>query len=36
VCPVDCIPLDPEHVETREALMAKFHALEREKASAGR
>ena len=23
VCPVDCIPLDLEHVETREQLMAK-------------
>jgi hypothetical protein len=27
VCPVNCIPLDPEHVETREALLAKFHKL---------
>jgi ferredoxin len=27
VCPVDCIPLDPEHVESREELMAKYRAL---------
>ncbi|HEV7165236.1 MAG TPA: YfhL family 4Fe-4S dicluster ferredoxin [Gammaproteobacteria bacterium] len=24
VCPVDCIPLDPEHEETQEELMAKY------------
>ena len=35
VCPVDCIPLDPEHRETREELQAKFERLEREKAAAG-
>ncbi|HSN19206.1 MAG TPA: YfhL family 4Fe-4S dicluster ferredoxin [Usitatibacter sp.] len=34
VCPVDCIPLDPEHVETQEELRAKYERLEREKASA--
>ena len=27
VCPVDCIPLDPDHVETQEQLMAKFVKL---------
>ena len=27
VCPVDCIPLDPNHVESREALYAKYVAL---------
>ena len=27
VCPVACIPLDPQHVETREQLWAKFTAL---------
>ena len=27
VCPVDCIPLDPEHAETREELMAKYQRL---------
>jgi len=35
VCPVDCIPLDPDHGETREELQAKYEALEREKAAAG-
>ncbi len=27
VCPVDCIPLDPEHVEGRDELLAKYHRL---------
>jgi len=27
VCPVDCIPLDPDHAETREELLLKYHAL---------
>jgi ferredoxin len=27
VCPVDCIPLDPERVETHEQLMGKYQAL---------
>jgi len=27
VCPVDCIPLDPDHVETQEQLMTKFIKL---------
>lgn len=27
VCPVDCIPLDPEHEESREALQAKYEGL---------
>lgn len=35
VCPVDCIPLDPDHRETREELQAKHERLEREKAAAG-
>jgi ferredoxin len=35
VCPVDCIPLDPEHRETRGELQAKYETLEREKAAAG-
>ena len=34
VCPVDCIPLDPEYAESREMLMAKFERLERAKATA--
>ncbi|HET7402156.1 MAG TPA: ferredoxin, partial [Usitatibacter sp.] len=28
VCPVDCIPWDPEHVESREELLAKYEALQ--------
>jgi ferredoxin len=35
VCPVDCIPLDPDYVESREMLMAKFEQLERAKSPAG-
>jgi hypothetical protein len=27
VCPVDCIPDDPNHVESKDQLMAKFLAL---------
>lgn len=27
VCPVDCIPLDPAHVETEEQLLQKYQAL---------
>ena len=27
VCPVDCIPLDPDHVESRDELMEKYRAL---------
>jgi ferredoxin len=27
VCPVECIPLDPNHQETREELMAKYERL---------
>ena len=27
VCPVDCIPLDPDHAETREQLLVKYQAL---------
>lgn len=27
VCPVDCIPQDPERVESREALMARYQTL---------
>ena len=34
VCPVDCIPLDPEHVESREQLLAKFRDLEQKKKAA--
>ncbi|MCU0803847.1 MAG: YfhL family 4Fe-4S dicluster ferredoxin [Burkholderiales bacterium] len=27
VCPVDCIPLDPQRVESREVLQAKYERL---------
>ncbi len=27
VCPVDCIPLDPLHVETQEQLLEKYKQL---------
>ncbi len=33
VCPVDCIPLDPEHMETTEQLEAKFRRLIQQKAA---
>ena len=33
VCPVDCIPLDLEHAETRDELQAKFVRLVRQKAA---
>ena len=31
VCPVDCIPVNPDHVETREVLQLKYEALMRKK-----
>ena len=34
VCPVDCIPLDPDRAETREELLDKYHRLEGEKTRA--
>ncbi len=27
VCPVDCIPIHPDHIETKEALLIKYHKL---------
>lgn len=27
VCPVDCIPVDPDRVETREQLLRKYEGL---------
>ena len=27
LCPVDCIPLDPDHVESHDALMRKYRRL---------
>jgi ferredoxin len=35
VCPVDCIPLDPDHIESRETLRMKFERLESAKALPG-
>ena len=32
VCPVDCIPLDPEHAETPEQLRQKYERLQALKA----
>ena len=34
VCPVDCIPLDPERTETREELVLKYERLQAEKSAA--
>jgi ferredoxin len=34
VCPVDCIPLDPDHAEAREELLDKYQRLEGEKTRA--
>jgi ferredoxin len=31
VCPVDCIPTHPEHVESREQLMEKYQGLQEKK-----
>lgn len=28
VCPVECIPKNPDHVETEDELMAKFEKLQ--------
>lgn len=27
VCPVECIPVHPDHVETRDQLLARYHQL---------
>jgi len=35
VCPVDCIPLDPQHQETQKELLMKYHTLEKAKTSPG-
>jgi len=34
VCPVDCIPLDPDHAESRDQLLAKLERLKLEKNAA--
>lgn len=28
VCPVNCIPVDPNHIETKEQLLAKYALLQ--------
>jgi hypothetical protein len=28
VCPVACIPIHPQHIESRETLMEKYHRLQ--------
>ena len=33
VCPVDCIPLDPRHPETRQELQLKYQKLTRSQAA---
>jgi ferredoxin len=33
VCPVDCIPVNPDHVETREQLLKKYEGLMRVKSA---
>ena len=30
VCPVECIPLDPAHAETNDALWTKYRSLQNE------
>jgi len=27
VCPVECIPIDPQYIETKEQLLTKYHRL---------
>jgi len=34
VCPVDCIPVNPEHIESRELLQLKYAGLMAGKKSA--
>ena len=35
VCPVDCIPLDPDHAESHDELMRKYIMLTAAKTAAG-
>ena len=30
VCPVECIPMHPEHIESKDALMRKYEQLQRD------
>jgi ferredoxin len=34
VCPVDCIPLDPDHVESRDVLFARYQEIQLKKTAA--
>lgn len=34
VCPVECIPVNPEHIESREQLQLKYAGLMKAKAAA--
>lgn len=34
VCPVECIPKDPDHVESKDQLLVKYHQLTNNKATA--
>jgi ferredoxin len=29
VCPVDCIPINPQFIESKEALLLKYHQLQK-------
>ena len=33
LCPVECIPVDPNHIETKEVLFARYEKLTAEKAA---
>ena len=33
VCPVDCIPMSPQFIESKEALLLKYHQLQKDKVS---
>ncbi len=35
VCPVNCIPVNPQHVETKAQLLEKYRALQADAASGG-
>jgi len=31
VCPVDCIPINPQFIESKEVLLLKYHELQKDK-----
>ena len=33
VCPVDCIPMNPQFIESKEALLLKYYQLQKDKVS---